>query len=207
AALHSVGASPRGRRVALRFARRVEAPVTVDVFQQSIGRRITEPRLVARFRNRTRPFTWNGRSNRPGRRVRNGYLFVRYALRLPDGSRPSRRVTLRRARGRFTRGPDFHRPDTCGLLESFKMRAPVFGGRTRRPLTLGFRVRERATVGIVVLRGRRVVHRFREGERAGGRLFRVGLRARGLRRGLYRVRITARRGGEVARVTLAARKL
>ena len=44
----------------LGFARAVQRPVTVDVFQQSVGRRVIGERLVARYTNRARSFTWNG---------------------------------------------------------------------------------------------------------------------------------------------------
>ena len=49
AGFRSVSARPRGRGLRVAFARRVAAPVNVDVFQQSRGRRVIDNLLVARF--------------------------------------------------------------------------------------------------------------------------------------------------------------
>ena len=49
AGFRSVSARPRGRGLRIGFSRRVDAPVNVDVFQQSRGRRVIDNLLVARF--------------------------------------------------------------------------------------------------------------------------------------------------------------
>ena len=137
--------SPRGRAARFAFDRKVDAPVTVDVFQQSRGRRVIGERLVARYTNRTRSFDWNGRANRAGRRVTDGYYFVRYRI-AANGGTDVRRVTLRRVGGRFSRRPDFYRRGSCALLTSYKLIRPVFGGPTKRPLGISYRVASAARV-------------------------------------------------------------
>jgi len=147
----SVGARGRGRRVTLSFARRVNRPVTVDVFQQSLGRRVIGERLVGRFTRRTADFTWNGRANRRGRRVTDGYFIVRYRITGPGGV-DVRRIALRRVRGRWSRRPAYAATEGCGLLRSAKLTRPVFGGRSNREIGAAFRLSRDARVTVRVLR-------------------------------------------------------
>jgi len=77
-ALRSASVTASRGRLELGFRRVARAPVTVDVFQQSVGRRVIGERLVARFSRRSRSVRWNGEANRPGRRITDGYYFVRY---------------------------------------------------------------------------------------------------------------------------------
>ena len=196
----SVRRSGRGARLA--FTRRADAPVTVDVFQQSIGRRVIGERLVARFSNRRRGFTWNGRANRRGQRVRDGYLLVRYTMR-NGATREVRRVVARRTRGRFAQRPAHERREGCSTFEAFKLERPVFGGRTNRALGISFRVAKDMRVSVQVLRGSRVVRRFTATTRRAGVTHRLRLAAEGLRRGEYRVRIT----GAGTTIALTARRL
>ncbi len=188
----------RGRRLAV-VVPRGSGGVTVDVFQQSVGRRLGD-RVVARFRARRTSFTWNGRSNLRGRRVRNGYLFVRF--RAPG---ESKRIALRRARGRFAVRPAFYRPALCRILASAKLLRPVFGGRSNRALSASFRLTREARVSVVVTRGRRVVRRVRARTYPAGRTFRLRVASRV--RGDHRVRFVATAGGATQRVTLVARRL
>jgi hypothetical protein len=58
-----------------------------------------------------------------------------------------------------------------------------------------------------VTRGKKVVKRFAPADRAGGRMFRFSLPARGLARGDYRVRLRAVSGEDQLRATLTARRL
>ena len=106
---------------------------------------------MARFTKRTKSFTWNGK----GKRVTDGYYFVRF--RLGDDTR---RVTLRRSGGRFTRVGDFYRRATCDLVPSFKLSRPVFGGTVERSLGISYRTAKAAQVTVTVLRGSKVVKRF-----------------------------------------------
>ena len=205
-ALRNVGVRPRGRGAVLGFERRVSAPVTVDVFQQSIGRRVTGERLVARFTGRESSVRWNGRANRRGKRVRDGYLFVRYSVRTPQG-KETRRVALRRVRGRLTARPAFTAREKCRLLTRTKLGRPVFGGRTGAPLTVAFRARQNTTVTVEVFRGKRLIRRLRSGQATSARTFRLALRASRLRRGDYTVRVTAGSGSNRQVETMTARRL
>jgi hypothetical protein len=200
----SVSAKPRGRRADLRFARKNSAPVSVDVFQSAVGRRVIGERLVARFKNRKRGFTWNGRANRKGRHVRDGELFVRF--KTGGGRGEVRRVALRRRGGRLSRRPGFQRRDTCDLLTSYKLQRPAFGGRTGRPLGIMFRLSRAGTARLRVTRGAHTVKTYARRVRA-NRTQRIRLSARGLARGDYRFRLVVRSGRSVTRATLVAARL
>ena len=95
--------SPRGRGLRIGFSRRVSAPVNVDVFQQSRGRRVIDNLLVARFTRKTRAFTWKGRA-RNAKRLTDGGYFVRFRMPQGAGRRDVRRITLSRRNGRFRPG-------------------------------------------------------------------------------------------------------
>jgi hypothetical protein len=201
----AVSARTRGRRADLTFSRRGSAPVQVDVFQSTVGRRVIGERLVARFANRKRSFTWNGRANRPGRRVRDGYLFVRF--RTGGGRGEARRVALRRVGGRLSRRAGFQRRDTCDLLTSYKLQRPAFGGRTGRPLGISFRLSRAGTARLRVTRGAHTVKTYSRRVRAGASTQRLRLSARGLPTGDYRFRLVVRSGRSVTRSQLLARRL
>lgn len=203
----SASARASGRGVAFAFARRVTRPVTVDVFQQSVGRRVIGERLVARYADRARGFTWNGRANRKGRRVTDGYYFARYTIAQSGGGRDVRRVTLRRVGGRWSRRAAFHRPDSCATVRSFKLTRPVFGGRTSRPLGISYRLASGARVGVEVRRGATVVKRFGSAARGANRTYRLTLGAKGLRTGDYTVRMTVRSGSRTLVYKLTSRRL
>ena len=204
AGLRSASVRPRGRRGGtLAFRRRVARSVDVDVFQSSIGRRVIGERLVARFADRSRSISWNGRANRRGRRVRDGYLFVRYRMRLPDGSLSVRRVVLRRAGGRLTVRPTHHRPDDCGVVRSAKLERPVFGGPSNRALGVAVRLNRAAQVRVTIMRGTRVVRRYAPRSLTAARTLRLRFASERRPRGDYRVRVEA--GGE--RFDLLARRL
>ncbi len=205
-ALRNVGVRPRGRGAVLRFERRVPQAVDVDVFQQSLGRRITGERLVARFSKRLRSFRWNGKANRKGKRVRDGYLFVRYRVRTPQG-KETRRVVLRRVGGKLSVRRAFTARESCRLLTRTKAFRPVFGGRTNKPLRIAFRTRQDARVRVQVFRGTRLVRRLRSGAASSDRTVRITLASSGLARGDYTVRITAVRGASLQVETLTARRL
>ncbi len=201
----SVSVAPSASRARLGFSRRGSGPVQVDVFQQSKGRTIRGERLVARFSNRSRSFTWNGRANRPGKKVTDGYLFVRFKTGAGRGE--ARRVALRRVRGRLSLRPAFQRRDTCDLLTSFKLERPVFGGRTARPLGIAYRLGLAGRVTVMVTRGSRTVKRYTRTLAAGARTQRIRLSAKGLPTGDYRVRLQARSGGQTTTAALVARRL
>jgi hypothetical protein len=198
AGFRSLRVSARGRKVRFRFSKRVASPVTVGVFQTSIGRRVVGNRRVARFTGRQRSFTWNGRGNRA--RVRDGFLFARVRVQVAPGVTDVRRVTLRRRDGRFTRiGRSFYRRRSCGLLTQYKLGSPVFGGRGDRALRIAFRLSSPARVSIRVSRGGEVVKRFATRRRKAHTTYRLRTSAARLARGEHRVRITVRRGARTVR--------
>jgi hypothetical protein len=204
AGFRRAGARPRGRGLRVRLSRRVRRPVTVSVLRHSAGRRVLRrTKRVARFRGRTRSFTWRARGT--GR----GYYTVRLRMRLGGGRVDERRIVLERRRGRFVRRPASVRRPDCRLLSAFRLGAPVFGGTGARRLAVRYRLVPSARVRVDVLRGRRVVRRLARSRRApAGRTRRLALRPRGLARGTYRVRLTIRRAGATPRrVSLRARRL
>jgi hypothetical protein len=150
---------------------------------------------VARRRTR-RPFTWTTR--------RAGV----YTVQFGGGSDVRRFVVVRRG-GRFHRSRGFaRRPAGCGTLRAFSLGLPVFGGTTRRKLAVSYRLGARRTARVSVLRGKRVVRRFKAKSRSAGRIYRTKIRPRGLRAGSYRIRLTlSRKGTKTRRFTLAARRL
>jgi len=197
------------RRLRIGYGRSVSEPVRVDVFQQSIGRRVVGERLVARFEDADEQFTWNGRANRPGRRVRDGIYMVRFRARASNGVLDTRRIVLRRQNGRFRSRPGHFGRDSCRLLEKFKLERPVFGGTTRRSLGIAYRLAQSARVRVTVRYGSRVVKRYATRSRQANRTYRLRLSQRGLRRGDYSVSVRASRGSarQTQTRTLVSRKL
>ena len=131
------------------------------------------------------------------RRATDGYYFARFTL-----GKDTRRVTLRRSGGRFTRAGDFYRRASCDLLPSFKLSRPVFGGTEDARCGISFRVARRRTVTVTVLRGKKVVKRFAARTVAANRTARLKLPARGSPRGDYKVRLVGRAGPETVTSTL-----
>jgi hypothetical protein len=207
AILRSVKATAAGHGVRFAFSKSASQTVDVDVFQVAVGRKVIGERLVARFRGKARSFTWSGRSKR--KRVKPGYFFARYSIRLANGQRDVRRKVLRLKSGRFSARPDFYRRDTCGLLRSYKLERAAFGGKTRKPLRAAFRLTRAGTVRLQVLRGKQVVRTLVKSKRfAAGRTHRASLGVKGLRKGDYKLRITVKRAGRrTAKSTLTSRRL
>ncbi len=207
--LTSVSVAPAARSgVRLGFARASDAPVRIDVFRVSDGRRVVRERLVARFQDRTAPVEWDGRATRGGalRRVGDGYYVVRFSMVRGGQLLDVRRVVLRRTAGRFSRRADHHRRASCDLVRGFKLERPVFGGLRSAPLRISYRLAAAAKVTITVSRGSTVVRRL-TARAAAGRTHRLQLRSRGLRRGDHRVRLRAEGSGTPVEVTLGARRL
>jgi hypothetical protein len=203
----SVRVRPSDRGAGLSFTRRVDGPVQIDVFQQSVRRRVIGERLVARFTDAADALRWTGRANRRGRRVTDGYYFVRFRMLQPSGWVDYRRVALRRSRGRFSLRPSFYRRDSCGLVRSYKLTRSVFGGTTKRALGISYHLNQPARVRVDVLRGKRVVRRFPAGDRVAGRTYRLRFPAIGRRKGDYRFRLTTVRGSSRVVSILTARRL
>ena len=201
--------SPRPRGGLLfDVVRRSRSPYTVEVFQESTGRRVLPERLVARFSGREGPFRWNGRANRPGRRVRSGHYFARLSVPIEGTRRRDfRRVTLERRGGRFVVRPDFYRRLECGPVSAFRTERPVFGGTTGRPLDISFLLRRAGRVEVTITRRGKVVRRFASRHRRADRTYRLRFAAAGAARGDYQVRLVARIGGRVVRSTVTAKRL
>jgi hypothetical protein len=199
----SAAAKPRGRGISFSFAPRTGGAVQVDLFQQSAGRRIVGERRVKAFGKRSGGFRWNGRAAG----LRDGIYFARLRRKAPNGQVDTRRFALQRVKGRFRTAPDFDLRRPCGLVDSFKLERPVFGGSGRKaPLRGSFRLGESANVGIEVLRGNKVVQRIKTRMYAAGRTHRVRFAPRG-GRGVYRVVLKAQRPGRSSDVALSARRL
>jgi hypothetical protein len=201
-----VKVSRRGRGLRLAFKRAEPRRVTIDVFRVSRGRRVQREHRVARFRTR-KSVSWNGVARRF--KAGPGVYFVRYRMNLGDGRHDIRRIVLEKRRGRFVKRPQFYGRVRCGLLRSFKLNRPVFGGTNARPLGLAYILGRKARVSVSVLRGKRVVKRFKTRTRTAHRTHRLKLRAAALRRhGDYRVRIRVKaKGRKAVTQTLTSRRL
>jgi hypothetical protein len=139
--------------------------------------------------------------------VRDGYLFARFSMRGLSGLPDTRRIALRRVRGRFFLRPAFQRRDSCGLVRAYRLSGPAFGGTGGRPLGIAYRLARRARVSLAVSQGKRLVKRYRARTRKGGRVYRLRIRSARLGRGDYRVRLVARAGRQRVRSTLVSRRL
>ena len=83
----------------------------------------------------------------------------------------------------------------------------MFGGRSNRPVDISFRVSQRATVTVDVLRGKRLVQRTGPSARPANRTERIRLASEARRRGDYRVRLRAVAGRRSVTTTLVTRRL
>lgn len=194
--------SRAGRGLRFAFDRRGNGKVRVDVFRYYQGRNIGR-RAVAKFRNRTKSFTWSGR----GRRVRNGSYYARISIPVAGKQHDVRYVSLRRRKGGFTVVRAFRSRPTCGPLRRFHLGQMVFGGKRRQGLRVIYQVAEPGTVVIELLRGSRVVKRTPARRIVRPGTYSAVLASKGLRGGEYRVRITAEFGGRRVVSMLAARRI
>ena len=198
------------RKLSIGFTRRVRAPITIDVFQTSNKkRRVFQERLVARFRGQFEPLTWNDRRSRKGRKVTDGYYFVRLRMNLGAAKADYRRVTLLRRNGRWYRRPPHYRKESCSLLTSYKLLRPVFGGRNGKAVAASFRVTRRSRASLTIMRGKRVIRRGRMRVRRADITYRQRLFPKGLPRGDYRfvLRVRPIGGGRTIRSVLTSRRI
>ena len=206
----TASAKGRGRSGALdlTFRRRVSEPVTVDIFRQSVGRRVTGERRVRRFTNKNSSFAWDGRDSK-GRKVPNGIYFARFRVEAPNGQADTVRVTLGRSNGRFGPRRAFYRRDSCGTLQKFKLSRPVFGGTGRaRSLGIAYRLNQAARVQVTVTNRReRTIRRYPSKQVAANKTQRLTLSPKGLERGDYRVKLSVTRGGRTTTSVLTSNKL
>jgi hypothetical protein len=206
----SVGARPSGKGLELDFARRISAPVTVDVLAQTTksGRSIaSKANRVARFTNRVGGFAWNGKATVKGAKVADGIYVLRYTIAKRAGKSEVRHVTLERKKGKWRKLRDFERRPGCDAVAGFTLYRPVFGGKSKRSLRIGYRLASAGTTTIVVKRGKKTVKRFKATKASAKKTYvqRVGLK--GLKRGDYTVTLTLVRGKAKTTARLVARRL
>ena len=157
AGFRDVKANPSGKTVRFTTQRRQSNPFTVDIFQQSQGSKVVKERLVARFANKSEDFVWNG-TDRKKRKLKDGRYFARFTMKLNSGAKDVRRVTLNRKGGRFSNAPDFFQRVDCGIFSKLKLTSSVFGGSTKEPIKLSYRLdRAVKSVKIVVKSGGKTI--------------------------------------------------
>jgi hypothetical protein len=196
----------RGRGLRFSFKRAGTAPVRVDLFQVSEGRRVLRERLIGRFSSR-KAISWDG-AKRGRWKPTDGYYFARFRTTSPSGFAEYKRVALRRKHGRWTHQRRFFGTATCGLLRQVKLNRMVFGGSNGRELAVHWVLARKAPVRVTLSRGGKVVDR--------GRVFgRDARKVAGIRwsnpplpgRGLYKVQVVAGKGKSARRATLWSRML
>jgi len=97
-----------------------------------------------------------------------------------------------------------------GLLSSFRLNRPVFGGRKRNKLVVRYRLREAGRAIVSLYRGKTRVRRLSTGNRRANRTYRINIRPNRLRRGAtYTVRINVRStdGKRTQSARLSAKRL
>ena len=207
AGFRSATAKGSGKGVAFVTQLREQRPFTVEVFQQSAGRKIVKERLVARFTNKKAGFTWNGK-DRKGRKLANGNYFVRFTMKLSSGLKDIRRATLSRSGGRFKIAPDFYQRVDCGVFRSLKLSSSVFGGTSSEPLGIAYKLEEEArSVKIQVKVGSKIVKTFTGGGTK-GKTYRFSLKSSAVKKGkTVDVLVAADRGTPATAIKLTAKRL
>lgn len=97
-----------------------------------------------------------------------------------------------------------------GILRSFRLNRPVFGGRKRNRLVVRYRLREAGRVIVSLYRGNRRIQRLSAGNRVADRTYRLNISPTKLRRGAtYTVRLFVRSadGKRTQSVRLSAKRL
>ena len=183
----------------LTIIRRKQRPFTVQLIRQSKGRRVVF-RGVGRLRVR-------GTTVRLPRRAAPGYYFARIHMVLP-GADDVRRVVFRRHGGRWSVRPDHYLRGGCGVLNSFKLERPVFGGVTKVPLRFAYRLPTGVdSVRIDIMRGTRVLRRIKGSTRKGA-AHRYSVPASIAPRGAdVRVRVVVMRAGARVSASLVSHRL
>ncbi len=199
---------PKGGKVTFQVDKREDRPFTVDVFQQSQGKKVVKERLIQRFKNKKATFTWNGK-DRKKRKLGSGNYFVRFTMKTASGVRDTRRATLMRAGSKFRNAPDFYQRVDCGIFKSLKLTSSVFGGRTKEKLGISYQLEIPVkSVKIAVKVGSKTVKTFK-GKGARRKTFRFSLKPSIARAGkLVKVIVTPERPGSPSpTITLTAKRL
>jgi Zinc carboxypeptidase len=203
----TVSAAAQGKGLSLSFARRLNAPVTVDVLAQQRGTNAGKATRVARFKNQTRGLTWNGKPTVKGQKVRDGIYVVRYTIPKRKGKSEVRQVVLERKKGKWKRRPDFERRPSCDAISGYTLFRPVFGGKTRRSLRISYRLARASTATVVVKRGKKTIKRFKANKASAKKTYILKLASSKLGRGDYTVTLTVLRGKAKTTSKLTARRL
>jgi hypothetical protein len=134
-------------------------------------------------------FTVNGSATWDGKGATKGEYLVRATMR-GKGPRPDvRGFAFSRGGKAFKARKPFQRPDTCGDVTLFRLTTPAFGGRTKLGIALA--LAKPGKVDVRVLKGRKLVKRFRKSVKEGNRLVRFTLSPKKLRKGEYKVILKA----------------
>ncbi len=97
-----------------------------------------------------------------------------------------------------------------GLLSSFKLNRPVFGGKKNRKLVVRYRLREAGRAILSLYRGRKRISRLSAGNRRADHTYRINISPKKLRKGAtYTVRMFVRSadGKRTQSVRLSAKRL
>lgn len=190
------------RRLRVQMTRKQKLPVRVDLYRVTRGRKVVGELRVGSVKTRSKSFTWPTR-------LAPGIYVARFRMYKQGRLFDLRRVVFERTRGGAVRTrPEHHRRESCKLVHTFKVERPAFGGRTRIPLRMSYRLNRTADVTVTITRGKRTVKRFVDRRRRAGRVYRHVLPLRGLRRGDYKVRIEAVAGDdEQVAATLVTRRM
>ncbi len=203
----NVSVKPRGKGLKLAAPRRTP-PIryTAFIFKQAYAGRVRAPRPVALFGGRTKGVTWNGKPNIRGRKVTDGFYFVRFGLKAGNLG-DVRRVALSRRHGRWHVRKDFDYHSACEVVRLFKLSGPTFGGSKKRPLGISFRFAlPGGKASVLVKRGRRTIKKLTL-KKPGTALHRFKIPATKAKRGDYRVTLTTTLGARKQKLILLSRRI
>jgi hypothetical protein len=133
-----------------------------------------------------------------------GYYDVGVRVRDQDGDTAFASLKL------VVSGPAISIVSARGLLSSFKLNRPVFGGKKNRKLIVRYRLREPGRAIVSLYRGKKRVQRLASVNRRANRTYRINISPKKLRRGAtYTVRMFVRSsdGKREQRVRLSAKRL
>ncbi|CAA9480492.1 MAG: hypothetical protein AVDCRST_MAG85-639 [uncultured Solirubrobacteraceae bacterium] len=202
AAFERTAVRGRGRALSYDFVNRGSAPVGVELYRESRGRRVVEQRVgLARPGSKTFRFT---------KRISDGYYYARFTTRAANGGADVRRVSLQRRKGRWIVREPHYRREACALVPSAKLSRTVFGGTKRNALGIAFRLGQASNVTVEVRQNGKLLQRFGRRSYPDSRTIRLLTRGgKRVRRGDVQVIIRAERvqPGRAQVVTLTARRL
>ena len=210
AGFRSVSLKPTGcASSSIGASRRESSRFNVDVFQQSAGSKVIRERLIARFPNKSKSFTWNGK-DRKRRRLEQRQL-LRPLHDEAQVTAPRTCVASRSAAAAASsaRARDFYQRVDCGIFKSLKLTSSVFGGRTKRSLGISYKLALGVNaVNIRVKVGSKTIRKF-TGKGTANKTFRFSVPASKVKRGkTVKVQVTPDRGPSPTRtVTLYAKRI